>query len=151
MQDEDGTVLMVFGPPLLQYSAGNPDLPLLAEEGSQEIVPQPPYECGNTQKSWDRKQPILFSTGKTSGVNLAKALDGKFAGILDRDSFPFNEDCRGITIRIHVGLRKYWFVCTNLLPRRVSGVPLKHACRKDTEGVEGRRSGKGKGKVNAGV
>ena len=105
--------MQVYGPPLPQYFSENPDFPLLAEEGLLEMVPQPPYQCGNTQKNWDQKQSIFFFTREESGVNLADARGGKFGGINDRDSFPFNEDCRGITIRIHVGLRTYWFVSTN--------------------------------------
>ena len=105
--------MRVFGPPLSQYFSENPDFPLLAEEGSLEMVPQLPYQRGTTQKIWDWKQSIFFFTWEKSGVNLADAHGGKFGGINGRDSFPFNEDRHGITIRIHVGLRTYWFACTN--------------------------------------
>ena len=67
------------------------------------MVPQPPYECGNTQKNWDRKSSVYFSTKGRLGVKLLDAVNGKFEGIDNRDDFPFDEACRGITIRIHVG------------------------------------------------
>jgi hypothetical protein len=67
------------------------------------VIPQPPYECGNAQKDWVPKLPILFFTRGFLGVNILGAWNGMFEGINDRDEPPFDAACRGITIRIHVG------------------------------------------------
>jgi len=65
-------------------------------------VPQLPYKCGNVQKKWDPKPPILFSKLGRPGVKLSDAARKEFNGMDDRDESPFDEK-RGITIRIHVG------------------------------------------------
>ena len=77
-----------------------PELPLFSS-----MVPQVRYTRGNTQKDWGPKGTILFFTRDCLGVKLLNALHGKFEGMNDRDDPPFDEDCRGITIRIHVGPR----------------------------------------------
>jgi hypothetical protein len=67
------------------------------------MIPQPPYECGNTQKVRVRGPPILFFTRDNLGVKLLDAQEGMLEDVNDRDQPPFDADCRGITIRIHVG------------------------------------------------
>ena len=66
-------------------------------------MPQLPYRCGNTQKAWEMRSPILFSKWGNLGVRVAEVYSGDFAGIDERDSFPFQGNFRGISIRIHVG------------------------------------------------
>jgi len=67
------------------------------------MLPLLPYTCGNTQKNWDQKPSIGFSTMGRPGVKLLDAANEEFKGIDDRDDSPFDAVCRGITIRIHVG------------------------------------------------
>jgi len=67
------------------------------------VIPQIPYTCGNTQKSWDQKPTILFFTRGRPGAKLSNVVNGDFKGIDDRDEFPFDVNCGRITIRIHVG------------------------------------------------
>ncbi|KAF9785711.1 hypothetical protein BJ322DRAFT_1107611 [Thelephora terrestris] len=67
-----------------------------------EEVPQKPYNCGNTQNSWEKHLPILFSTRLSPGVRLLDAFRGNFEGIDDRDTFPLGTDTRGMSIRIHL-------------------------------------------------
>jgi hypothetical protein len=71
-------------------------------------VPQSPYKCGNTQKHWVPKPPILFFTRGYIGVNLYNALEGMFEGVEERDEHPFDATCQGITIRVHVGSYCHW-------------------------------------------
>ena len=92
--------MMVFGPPLDQFGPNGPEFPLLSQGDSRVLVPQVQYTCGNTQKDWGPKRTILFFTRDWLGVKLLNALQGKFVEMNDR---PFGEDCRGITIRMHVG------------------------------------------------
>ena len=66
------------------------------------IVPQLPYICGNNQKDWDQKPPILFFKWGNLGMKLSDAAKKEFTGMDGRDESPF-DDKRGITIRIHVG------------------------------------------------
>ncbi|KAF9650353.1 hypothetical protein BDM02DRAFT_1465740 [Thelephora ganbajun] len=99
----DNTVLGAYDPSLPQSFSNDPEFPLLSQEDLRVVVPQPPYECGNNQREWDQKPSILFSTGGHPGVRLFDAANGTFSGIDDRDGFPFNANCRGVTIRIHVG------------------------------------------------
>ena len=66
-------------------------------------VPQIPYKNGNTQKGWKPEPTIYFYTRDRLGVKLFDALQGRFEGIHDRDTFQLGENCRGITIRMHVG------------------------------------------------
>jgi hypothetical protein len=68
-----------------------------------EEVPQKLYNCGNTQNSWEKHLPILFSSRLSPGVRLLDAFRGNFEGIDDRDTFPLGTDTRGMSIRIHVG------------------------------------------------
>ena len=70
---------------------------------SRVAIPLLQYECGNTQKNWSPKNPILFFTNGRPGVKLSVALSGDFRGIDGRDDFPLGEDGCVITIRIHVG------------------------------------------------
>ena len=79
--------------------------PLPPQEDSRAVVPHPPHRHPYTQRNWDRKRPILFSTWGHPGVKLSDALDGKFEGIDGRDCEPFNTNYSGITVRIHVGYR----------------------------------------------
>ena len=104
-QGHDGAVVRVYGPPLDHYIGPNGlEFPLLLQEGSRTVIPQPPYECGNVQKDWVPKPPILFFTRNDLGVKLLNARDGMFEGVNDRDQPPFDAACRGgTTIRIHVG------------------------------------------------
>lgn len=111
--------MKVYGPPLYRVGPNGlewceespyfhigpdgPEFPLLSHEDSRVKVPQHPYTCGNTQKEWRPKPAICFFTWERLGVKLTDALDGKFNGMNNRDDFPFGEDCRGITIRMHVG------------------------------------------------
>ena len=95
--------MRVFGPPLDQFGSNDPEFPLLSQEDSRVLVPQDRYTCGNTQKDWRPKTTILFFTREYLGVKLLNVLQGKFEGMNDRDDPPFGEDCRGITIRMHVG------------------------------------------------
>jgi len=93
-----GDVMKVYGPPVDQVYPNIPDVP-----PSRVMLPLRSYACGNTQKNWDRKPPIGFSTMGRPGVKLLNAANGEFKGIDDRDDSPFDAVCRGITIRIHVG------------------------------------------------
>jgi len=101
-QGYDGTVIRVYGPPLSPELPKYPDFPLLSQEDSRVEVPQLPYRCGNVQKKWDPKPPILFFKLRRLGVKLSDATGKEFKGMDDRDESPFDEK-RGITIRIHVG------------------------------------------------
>ena len=96
---------MVFGPPLDQFGPDGSEFPLLSQGDSRVLVPQVPYTCGNTQKDWIPKKTILFFTRESLGIKLLDALNGKFEGMNDRDASPFSEDCRGISIKMHVGSR----------------------------------------------
>ena len=103
-QIRDGTIVRVYGPPLGHHIGPNgPEFPLLSQEDSRAMIPQPPYECGNPQKDWVSKPPIHFFTRGFIGVKLRGARNGMFEGVDDRDEPPFDAACRGITIRIHVG------------------------------------------------
>lgn len=111
-QRRDGTVMMVYGPPLPPDIPNCLDFSLLSQEYSQVMVPQPPYVCGNTQKDWDQKPPILFFKWGRLGMKLSDAMKKEFKGMDDRDKFPF-EDKRGITIRIHVSSWGHRFADNN--------------------------------------
>ena len=104
-QRPDGTVLAVFGPPLPDIDIGpGGSLPLhLSQEHLRAVVPQVRYKCGNTQKDWESKPTIYFFTSDCLGVKLSEAFRGNFKGMNDRDDSPFGAECRGITIRMHVG------------------------------------------------
>lgn len=97
--------MVVFGPPLpdIDISAGGPLFPHLSQEDPRVVVPQVPYKCGNTQKDWEPKPTIYFFTSDRFGVKLFDLFRGNFKGMNDRDECPFGAECRGITIRIHVG------------------------------------------------
>jgi len=101
-QEYDGTITKVFGPPLPQILPNGPDFRHLSQD-LRVVVPQLAYACGNTQKSWDQKPVILFFTRGRLGVKLSNAVNEDFKGIDERDEFPFDANCRGITIRMHVG------------------------------------------------
>lgn len=47
--------------------------------------------------------PIHFLTRGTSGVRLQDAFRGDIEDMDDKDSLPFDEDCKAITMRIQVG------------------------------------------------
>jgi hypothetical protein len=94
----------VYGPPLDHHIGLNGPEFSLSWGNSRTKVPQPPYECGNTQKDWVAKPPIHFFTQDCLGVRLLNARDGTFKGVNDGDKPPFDMVCCGITIRIHVGL-----------------------------------------------
>ena len=66
-------------------------------------IPLVQYRCGNTQKNWSPRPPVLFFTNYCLGVKLPVAFKGEFKGINDRDDFPLGENQSGITIRINVG------------------------------------------------
>ena len=100
-QKHDGTVI-VYGPALGDIGPGGEEFLLLSQENWRVAVPQLRYTCGNTQKGWEPKPTIYFSTSKRPGVKLSDVIQGKFNGVDGRDEFPFGEDCRGITIRMHV-------------------------------------------------
>jgi hypothetical protein len=103
-QGHDGTVVRVYGPPLDHYIGLNgPEFSLLSWENSRMKVPQPPYECGNAQKDWIAKPPVLFFTQDYLGAKVLNARDGVFEGVNDRDKSPFDIVSGGITIRTHVG------------------------------------------------
>ena len=102
-QGHDGTAARVYGPPLPQAFATRQNLSPSSQVGLLEVVPQRPYVCGNVQKGWNLKPSILFTCGGRPGVKLLDAVSEMFKGMDDRDDFPFDEDARGITIRIHVG------------------------------------------------
>jgi hypothetical protein len=94
----------VYGPPLGNHIGPNgPEFPLLSQEYSRVEVPQPPYECGNPQKDWVPKPPVLFFTRGSLGVKLHGVRDGMFEGVNDRDKPPFDAACHAITIGTHVG------------------------------------------------
>ena len=95
--------MRVYGPPLDEHiGPDSPKFSPLSQEHSRTVIPQPPYECGNTQKVQVRKPPILFFTGGNLGVKLPDAREGMLEDVNDRDEPPFDAACRGITIRIHV-------------------------------------------------
>jgi len=114
-QRYDGTVIWAYGPPFPPEFPNYPDFLLLSQEDSRVEVPQPPYICGNAQKKWDLKPPILFSKLGRPGVKLSDAERKDFKGMDDRDESPFDEK-RGITIRIHVGPRSHRFTGNNPSP-----------------------------------
>ena len=66
------------------------------------MVPQPPYMCGNNQKDWSQRPPILFFKWGRLGMKLCDAVKKEFKGMDGGDDSPLDNK-RGITIRIHVG------------------------------------------------
>jgi len=98
--------MVVFGPPLcnIDTGLGEQSSPHLLQEDSRVVVPQIGYKCGNTQKDWEPKPTIYFyTTSNHPGVKLSDVIRGNFKEMKDRDEFPFGAECRGITIRMHVG------------------------------------------------
>ena len=67
------------------------------------MVPQIPYICKNGENGWVRKSPVLFFKCGRLGVKLLDVMNGRFWGIDDGDDTSFDENCLGITIRMHVG------------------------------------------------
>jgi len=69
------------------------------------VVPQLPYpcRCAYTQEGWEPKPAIHFFARNRLGVKLTDAFLGKFVDMNDRDDYPFGAECRGITVRLHVG------------------------------------------------
>ena len=98
----DGTVVRVYDPSLGDIGSNNLEFPLVSQGDLRVVVPQPPYSCGSTEKSWERKPTIYFSMTGRLGVKLLDVVNGKFEGMDERDEWPFDDSCRGITIRIHV-------------------------------------------------
>jgi hypothetical protein len=96
--------MKVYGPPLdNRIGPDGPEFPLLSQYIPRVVVPQPKYECGNTEKDWVPKPPILFFVLGCLGAKLSNARDGIFWGFYGGGKPPFDEAPRGITLRIHVG------------------------------------------------
>ena len=104
-QRSDGTVIAVFGPPLrdIDIGPGGPPSTHLSQEDSRMVVPRVLYKCGDTQRGRVPKPTTYPPTLDRLGVKLSDAIHETFKGMNDRDDSPFNEECRGITIRMHVG------------------------------------------------
>ena len=78
-------------------------------------VPQGIYVSGKPWQIWEQKPSILFFTQGCLGVKLLDAVNGKTKGINNGNVFPFDADCTGITIRVHVGTQGYLKATTHLL------------------------------------